>query len=135
MYNMNNTRLEIVRILYPGEFSCGFAARYPEGTTNREILAQVFDEWNDGSGKEGSIFKYHHVRSLSVNDIVQVGVFYYQCKPCGWEKVSRRFAEQINEEVRNRPSPKKVSAWGYLHNLMESKYKADPNVWPQPWER
>ena len=57
--------------------------------TDPDILAAVWDDWNNGSGRECELFKKLEVRSMMVGDYVHIlrrdktGVW-HECLPIGW---------------------------------------------------
>ena len=68
---------------YPEENSAGY--KY----TDPDILSAVWEQWNNGSGKECDLFKKLEVRSMMVGDYVHIlrrdktGVW-HECLPIGW---------------------------------------------------
>ena len=68
---------------YPEENSAGY--KY----TDPDILDAVWEQWNNGSGKECDLFKKLEVRSMMVGDYVSilrptVASVWHECLPFGW---------------------------------------------------
>ena len=68
---------------YPEENSAGY--KY----TDPDILDAVWEQWNNGSGKECDLFKKLEVRSMMVGDYVSilrptVASVWHECLPIGW---------------------------------------------------
>lgn len=55
----------------------------------KDVLENIFAEWNNGSGQEGHLFLQSACRSLSVGDYVKVGDQWYRCASFGWDEVSK----------------------------------------------
>jgi len=52
--------------------------------TTPDILSAVYEDWNNGSGRECTLFKKLEVRSLSVGDYVCVRGVWHECLSVGW---------------------------------------------------
>ena len=68
---------------YPEENSVGY--KY----TDHDILDAVWEQWNNGSGKECDLFKKLEVRSMMVGDYVSilrptVASVWHECLAIGW---------------------------------------------------
>jgi hypothetical protein len=68
---------------YPEEASSGHK------WTDPEILDAVWEQWNNGSGKECALFKKLEVRSMMIGDYVSilrptVASVWHECLPIGW---------------------------------------------------
>ena len=68
---------------YPEEHSCGHK------WTDPEILDAVWEDWNNGSGRECTLFKKLEVRSMMVGDYVSilrptVASVWHECLAIGW---------------------------------------------------
>lgn len=63
---------------YPEENSDGYKYTTPD------ILSAVYEDWNNGSGRECTLFKKLEVRSLSVGDYVCVRGVWHECLSVGW---------------------------------------------------
>jgi hypothetical protein len=68
---------------YPEENSAGY--KY----TDPDILDAVWEQWNNGSGKECDLFKKLEVRSMMVGDYVSilrptVASVWHECLAIGW---------------------------------------------------
>jgi len=65
---------------YPEEDSKGNKYSTPD------ILFAVWEDWNNGSGRECTLFKKLEVRSMMVGDYVCVKGVWHECLPLGWRK-------------------------------------------------
>ena len=68
---------------YPEENSVG------DKYTDPDILDAVWEDWNNGSGRECTLFKKLEVRSMMVGDYVsilrpKVASVWHECLPIGW---------------------------------------------------
>ena len=95
---------------YPEENSVGY--KY----TDPDILDAVWEQWNNGSGKECDLFKKLEVRSMMVGDYVSilrptVASVWHECLPIGWRigvpwkevlgKIERKdFSDVSEDDVR-----------------------------------
>jgi len=93
---------------YPEEHSSGHK------WTDPEILDAVWEQWNNGSGKECDLFKKLEVRSMMVGDYVSilrptVASVWHECLPIGWRigvpweevlgKVERKDFSGVDEQT------------------------------------
>ena len=95
---------------FPEENSVGY--KY----TDPDILDAVWEQWNNGSGKECDLFKKLEVRSMMVGDYVSilrptVASVWHECLPIGWRigvpwkevlgKIERKdFSDVSEDDVR-----------------------------------
>jgi len=87
---------------YPEENSAGH--KY----TDPDILDAVWEDWNNGSGRECTLFKKLEVRSMMVGDYVCVNGVWHECLPIGWRinvpweevlgKVERKDFSDVSED-------------------------------------
>ena len=92
---------------YPEENSAGY--KY----TDPDILDAVWEDWNNGSGRECTLFKKLEVRSMMVGDYVSilrptVASVWHECLPIGWRinvpweevlgKVERKDFSDVSED-------------------------------------
>ena len=67
-----------------------FWVDYPEENikgykyTDHDILDAVWEDWNNGSGRECVLFKKLEVRSMMVGDYVCVRGIWHECLSIGW---------------------------------------------------
>lgn len=101
LYYITTMKKNIITVIYPAEFRATFVLESDEPVT--KILEMVFDQWNNGIGEESELFKNSRCRSMCVNDIVCVNGVDYQCKGCGWERVSFEYTNQLEKDVRSHP--------------------------------
>jgi hypothetical protein len=52
--------------------------------TDPDILDAVWEDWNNGSGRECTLFKKLEVRSMMVGDYVCVKGVWHECLAVGW---------------------------------------------------
>ncbi len=52
--------------------------------TDPDILDAVWEDWNNGSGRECTLFKKLEVRSMMVGDYVSIRGVWHECLPIGW---------------------------------------------------
>ena len=106
-----------VRVIYPDEFTAGFAIKTHDGIGHPAILEMVFAQWNHGSGCESELFIRSKKRSLSVNDIVCVNGHYWQCASIGWNEVTAEYVNQLEKDVSSHPR-RSDGAWFALNDVM-----------------
>lgn len=81
--------------------------------TDPDILDAVWEDWNNGSGRECTLFKKLEVRSMMVGDYVSilrptVASVWHECLPIGWRinvpweevlgKVERKDFSDVSED-------------------------------------
>ena len=112
----------VVKIVYPGERVISDIKI--EGSTREEVLENTFAAFNHGSGKEHETLKGRPgCRSMSKNDLVQVGGVWFQCESFGWKEVTEEYVNEIDSEVRRHPLYKEHGAWFALSDVMYQKRK------------
>lgn len=104
-----------VTIKYPGD---RFVNVHMYGESDMEILEMVFAGFNHGSGQEYEIFLNSKMRSLSVNDLVQVGSQWYQCQSFGWKEITEEEVAELELAVIRHPSYEEHGAWFALSEIM-----------------
>ena len=71
-----------------GANSFGFFVEHEKDAADEEILEIMFAACNHGSGKENPHFLATRIPSLSVGDVVRIGLKnekrFYRCLPFGW---------------------------------------------------
>jgi len=77
-----------------------------------DILEEVFEQFNAGSGRECQEFHNTHMRSLSVGDFVNIEGQWWECAACGWKKVEADHVYQMGRDVKNHPNFEQYGAWG-----------------------
>jgi hypothetical protein len=95
-----------------------------EGDTHPEILENAFAAFNGGSGQEHPEFLASRTRSLSVNDLVQVDGFWYQCESCGWTAVTESDVMELEKAVKEHPYYDQHGAWFALNELAWERKKS-----------
>lgn len=109
---MKNT----ITIIYPADFT--YMYNINSDNCHDDILFDIFNEWNDGSGCECEVFKNFRVRSMSVGDVVGINNHWYQCMPIGWKKISVAEVLQLETDVQNHPLYKQ-GPWFALKQVLE----------------
>ena len=94
---------------------------FEDGVTDEQILELVFGWFNNGSGSECREFLAAGVRSLSVNDFVQVNEQWYQCLSVGWKAVTDEFVDEIEKLVVEHILFKAHGGWYALDKIMFDK--------------
>jgi len=113
---MNTTR-RTIKIIQPCEKTIMFSVNTDK--TDLNLLEDVFDWFNGGSGKESPLFT--NMRSLSVNDFVIIDDNIYQCANIGWKKVDEDYMYTIINKVTDlvvADTNNHYSPWYFLLNLM-----------------
>ena len=108
----------IITVIYPDEFTAGFAMATNGEVDPHDILETVFAQWNHGSGLESELFVKSKKRSLSVNDIVCVNGKYYQCASIGWNEVNAEYVNCLEKDVSLHPLRSEEGAWFALSDVM-----------------
>jgi hypothetical protein len=67
-------------------FHVTFGLGVNDKATDEQILEKIFDGFNRGSGNEWNLFRFAHIRSMSVGDMVALDDRWYECDHCGWKK-------------------------------------------------
>lgn len=91
---------------------------YMEGETHEEILENTFAGFNHGSHQEHPTFLAAKVRSLSVNDLVCVGGFWYQCASVGWAPLTESDVIELEKAVKEHPTYEVHGAWFALSEIV-----------------
>lgn len=91
---------------------------YMEGETHEEILENTFAGFNHGSSREHPTFLAAKARSLSVNDLVCVGGFWYQCASVGWTPLTESDVIELEKAVKEHPAFAAHGAWFALSEIM-----------------
>lgn len=65
----------------------------------RDVLEEIFAQWNAGSGRECYLFQNNRCRSLSVGDYVKVGDQWYRCASFGWDQITKESVDQWFSEM------------------------------------
>lgn len=73
-----------------------------KGDTPREVLKNLFTEFNSGSERESVVFRSIHCRSMSVGDFARVDGQWYRRDECGWKPVDDAFVARWMAEIRRR---------------------------------
>jgi hypothetical protein len=63
-----------------------FDLEVPKNATDEAVLDVIFAGFNNGSGREWNLFRFSHIRSMSVEDMVAIDGNWYECDHCGWKK-------------------------------------------------
>lgn len=90
--------------------------------STEDLLEQVFAWFNHGSGQECTEFFVRKMRSLSVNDCVQLDGQWYQCRGLGWEKVTEEFVDELEKDVVQHPQFAARGGWHCLWDVMWKKH-------------
>tara|TARA_B100000959_G_C14813815_1_gene554965 strand:- start:170 stop:616 length:447 start_codon:yes stop_codon:yes gene_type:complete len=105
---------------YPEEASSGHK------WTDPEILDAVWEQWNNGSGKECDLFKKLEVRSMMVGDYVHIlrrdktGVW-HECLAIGW-RINVPWEEVLgNAEKKDFSDVSKEDVSKALVNMLENQ--------------
>ena len=113
----------IVHVIYPDDWTCGFAVETDTKVDPHDILEQTFAAFNHGSGSESELFLNSKKRSLSVNDVVCVNGIYYLCESFGWKEVTPQFVNELEKEVANHNYRMIHGAWFALNQVMWDRQK------------
>ena len=123
---MNNTSTlprRTIKIIQP----CEKTVIFPVNTdkTDLNLLEDVFDWFNGGSGKESPLFT--NMRSLSVNDFVIIDDNIYQCASVGWKNVDEDYMYMIINNVTDlvdADTNNHYSPWYFLNEIMWNMKKS-----------
>lgn len=92
-----------------------------EGEDHAEILENAFAAFNCGSGREHPQFLASRMRSLAVNDLVQIDGAWYQCKMVGWEAIADEDAQELEKAIKEHASYALHGAYFALSEVMWSR--------------
>lgn len=111
----------LITIIYPDE--ARFNLVIESDISVDSLLERLFAEWNAGSGTESQDFLVEKIRSLSVNDIIEINGAYFQCASYGWNEVSQKYVDDLEEEVADHPkrANKEFSCWWILDEIMYNR--------------
>lgn len=68
-------------------FHTTFGLEVNADASDEQIADAIFSGFNNGSGREWNLFRFAHIRSMSVGDMVAVDGRWYECYCIGWKKV------------------------------------------------
>ena len=104
-----------VVIKYPGDRNFEVSL---EGDTHGEILENAFEAFNHGSTREHPTLLASRARSLSVNDLVQIDGFWYQCQSVGWTLMEESDVIELEKAVKEHRAYEEHGAWFALSEVM-----------------
>lgn len=97
---------------------------YLEGDTHGEILENAFAAFNHGSTREHPELLASKARSLSVNDLVQIDGFWYQCQSVGWSLMEESDVMELEKAVKEHPYYDLHGAWFALSMVSYERKKS-----------
>ncbi len=95
------------RSVFKTEFT--LAGEFERTHKDIDILEIIWAGFNAGSGNEFNLFRFAHIRSMSVDDFVKIDDKWYRCASFGWDESNEdemlRFVEETKRRIEKVERP------------------------------